>query len=196
MGDASRVSEASPLRRLQYAPKTHLTLTLGVGGCLCTSGLCFVWVFSRQKYFPWVSSTVAVPVLVQSALHTHFRAVWAGATHGETAPPAANSLIILERFSITCLIAAAYALPLGEGLPAESPSTATVKITQLEAGSGLPPLAPSNLFTSHYRDLALCNVSSLHQLKTSDPKSTRDFGFPIWQGDLLPTRSTWIKIFF
>lgn len=32
MGDASRVSEASPLRRLHYAPKTHLTLTLGVGG--------------------------------------------------------------------------------------------------------------------------------------------------------------------
>lgn len=121
VGDASRVSEASPLRRLHYAPKTHLTLTLGVGGCLCTSGLCFVWDFSRQKYFPWVSSTVAVPMLVHSALHTHFRAVWAGATHGETAPPAANSLIILERFSITCLIAAAYALPLGWGAPCGVP---------------------------------------------------------------------------
>lgn len=42
VGDASRVSQSSPLRRFLFAPKAHLILTLGVRGA-CANLVCALY---------------------------------------------------------------------------------------------------------------------------------------------------------
>lgn len=98
-------------------------------------------------------------------------------------------LIILEKLSSTCLIGAVCALGL---VPCRVSLYSHCLARRVIWPCPSHPLQP---VYSHHHDLVLCNVSSLHQPKTSDPKSMRDFGFPIWPGDLLPIRSTRIKTF-
>lgn len=99
-------------KKVAPCPRSSPYADFDSGGCLCTSSLCFVLGFLSRN----ISPESPLPLLYLcwcGPLCTHIKAVRPGATHGETAPLIADSLIILERFSITCLIDAVYALSLG-----------------------------------------------------------------------------------
>lgn len=103
---------STSFKKVASYPQSSPSSDFGDGGCLCTPGSCFVWGFLSRSISP-ESLLLLLYLCCCGPLCIHIKAVWPVATHSETAPLIVDSVIILERFSITCLIDAVYASSLG-----------------------------------------------------------------------------------